>query len=145
MIELIKTGTKGLDNVLKGGLRKNSSLLITGAPGTGKTIMALQFIYYGAKTYNEDGIFISTEESLTDLRNYAKNFGMDLEELEKKGKIFLFEKPLATLKGGIKSIKGLLDLIKKKNISGLLLQGYVCASPADELGLNIFFSTILLG
>ena len=75
MIELIKTGTKGLDNVLKGGLRKNSSLLITGAPGTGKTIMALQFIYYGAKTYNEDGIFISTEESLTDLRNYAKNLG----------------------------------------------------------------------
>ena len=63
-VELIKTGISGLDQVLKGGLRRNSSILVTGAPGTGKTILALQFIYYGAKDYNENGIFISTEESL---------------------------------------------------------------------------------
>ena len=50
-VEKIKTGIEGLDKVLKGGLRRNSSMLITGAPGTGKTIMALQFIYYGAKNY----------------------------------------------------------------------------------------------
>ena len=46
MIEKIKTGVSGLDQVLKGGLRKNSTILITGAPGTGKTILALQFVYY---------------------------------------------------------------------------------------------------
>lgn len=125
MIERIKTGTSGLDQVLKGGLRKNSSILITGAPGTGKTIMALQFIYYGAKNYNENGIFISTEESLSDLRKYAKNMGMDLEDMEKKGKLFLVEKPLATLKGGIASIKGLLDLIKKKNIKRVALDSLI--------------------
>ena len=55
MVERIKTGVNGLDRVLKGGLRKNSSILITGAPGTGKTILALEFIYYGAKNYNENG------------------------------------------------------------------------------------------
>ena len=125
MIERINTGTSGLDQVLKGGLRKNSSILITGAPGTGKTIMALQFIYYGAKSYNENGIFISTEESLSDLRKYAKNMGMDLEDMEKKGKIFLVEKPLATLKGGIASINGLLDLIKKKNIKRVALDSLI--------------------
>lgn len=124
-IELIKTGTRGLDQILKGGLRKNSSILFTGAPGTGKTIIALQFIYYGAKKYNENGIFISTEESLNDLREYAKNLGMDFKEMEEKGKIFLFEKPLATLKGGIKSIKGLLDMIKKKNIKRVALDSII--------------------
>jgi KaiC/GvpD/RAD55 family RecA-like ATPase len=125
MIEKIKTGINGLDPVLKGGLRKNSSILITGAPGTGKTIMALQFIYYGAKDYNEKGIFIATEEPILDLKKYTKNIGMDLETMEKKGKIFLIEKPLATLKGGIASIKGLLDLIKKKNIKRVAIDSLI--------------------
>jgi len=125
MIEKIKTGINGLDQILKGGLRKNSSILITGAPGTGKTIMALQFIYYGAKSYNENGIFIATEESLSDLRKNSNNFGMDMESMEKKGKIFLVEKPLTTLKGGIASIKGLLDLIKKKNIKRVALDSLI--------------------
>jgi len=121
MIERIKTGINGLDQILKGGLRKNSSILITGAPGTGKTIMALQFIYYGAKKYNENGIFIATEETLSDLRDYSKNLGMNFEHMEKKGKVFLIEKQLAMLKGGISSIKGMLDLIKKKNIKRVAL------------------------
>ncbi len=125
MIEFIKTGVRGLDIILKGGLRKNASILITGAPGTGKTIMALQFIYYGAKNYNENGIFIATEDNLTDLRENAKNLGMNLREMEKKGKVFLLEKPLATLKGGIASIKGLMDLIKKKNIKRVALDSLV--------------------
>lgn len=125
MIEKIKTGINGLDHVLKGGLRKNSSLLITGAPGTGKTIMILQFIYHGAKDYNEKGIFIATEESLSDLRKNAKNFGMNFADMEKKGKIFLVEKPLTALKGGIASIKGLLDLIKKKNIKRVALDSLI--------------------
>lgn len=125
MVEKIKTGISGLDQILKGGLRKNSSILITGAPGTGKTIMALQFIYYGAKSYNENGIFIATEESLSDLRKNASNFGMDFESMEKKGKIFLVEKPLTTLRGGIASIKGLLDLIKKKNIKRVALDSLI--------------------
>ncbi len=125
MTEKIKTGVSGLDQVLKGGLRKNSSILITGAPGTGKTILALQFIYYGAKKYNENGIFIATEDSLSDLRKNTKNLGMKFEDLEKKGKIFLIEKPLASLKGGIMSIKGLLDLIKKKNIKRVALDSLI--------------------
>jgi KaiC/GvpD/RAD55 family RecA-like ATPase len=125
VIEKIKTGVPGLDKILKGGLRKNSSILITGAPGTGKTIMALQFIYNGAKLYNEPGIFISTEESLNDLGKYAKNLGMDIEEMEKAGKIFLFEKPLALMKGGIASIKGLIDLIKKKKIQRVALDSLI--------------------
>jgi KaiC/GvpD/RAD55 family RecA-like ATPase len=123
--EKIKTGIFGLDTVLKGGLRKNSSILITGAPGTGKTIMALQFIYYGSKSYNENGIFITTEDNTIDLKANAKNLGMDLEGQEKRGKIFLVEKPLALLKGGITSIKGLVDLIKKENVKRVALDSLV--------------------
>lgn len=120
-IEYVKSGIPGLDKVLKGGFRKNSTILITGSPGTGKTIMALQFIYYGAKTYNEPGIFITLEENLDDIRVNGKNLGMDIMLLEKKGKIFFFQKPVSMLKGGLISIKGLLDLIKKNKIKRVAL------------------------
>lgn len=123
--ELIKTGVQGLDQVLKGGLRRNSSILVTGAPGTGKTILALQFVYYGAKDYNENGLFISTEESLEVLNQSAKNLGMDLESVVSKGKLFFVQKPIATLKGGLSSIKGLLDAIKKNNIKRVALDSLI--------------------
>ena len=84
--ELIKTGTPGLDQVLKGGLRRNSCVLVTGSPGTGKTLMALQFIYYGAKDHNENGIFITTEESLEVLHQSGKNLGMDIQSIVSNGK-----------------------------------------------------------
>jgi len=124
-IKRIHTGISGLDKVLKGGLRKNASILITGSPGTGKTIMAMQFIYYGAKDYNENGIFITTEENLEDIREFGKNLSMDFDHMEKKGKIFLVEKSLTTLKGGIVSIKGLLDVIKEKNIKRVALDSLI--------------------
>ena len=124
-VERIKTGIQGLDQVLKGGLRRNSSILVTGAPGTGKTILALQFIYYGAKDHNENGIFISTEESLDVLDQSARNMGMDLASMVKKGNIFFIQKPIATLKGGISSIRGLTDAIKKNNVKRVALDSLI--------------------
>ena len=124
-VERIKTGVSGLDQILKGGLRKNSNILITGAPGTGKTILALQFIYYGAKDYNENGIFITTEDNLDDIRQNAGNLGMEFASMEKKGKIFFVQKPIATLKGGLSSIKGLIDLIKKNNVKRVALDSLI--------------------
>ena len=123
--ERIKTGTPGLDQVLKGGIRKNSTVLVTGAPGTGKTLLALQFIYYGAKDYNENGIFISTEESLEVLDQSARNLGMDIKSLVDEGKIFFVQKPIATLKGGLTSVKGLIEAIKKNNVKRVALDSLI--------------------
>ena len=123
--ELIKTGIPGLDQILKGGLRRNSNVLVTGAPGTGKTLLALQFIYYGAKDYNENGIFLSTEENLEVLNESARNLGMDIKSMTGKGRIFFVQKPIATLKGGIASIKGLIDLIKKNNVKRVALDSLI--------------------
>lgn len=124
-VELIKTGVPGLDQVLKGGLRRNSSILVTGAPGTGKTILALQFIYYGARDYNENGIFITTEESLDDIRQFARNLGMDIASMESKGKIFFVQKPIVALRGGLSSVKGLVDAIKKNNVKRVALDSLI--------------------
>src|SRR3989338_806228 len=121
MVEKIKSGIPGLDKILKGGLRKKAAILFTGAPGTGKTIAALQFIYNGIKEYGEAGIIITAEETPEDIKEFALSIGMDFEKYEKSGKIIIIEKPVTYLKGGITSIKGLLELIKRKNIKRMVL------------------------
>ena len=125
MAELLKTGIPGLDNILHGGFRRNLGILITGSPGTFKTIMALQFICNGAKEYHENGIFITTEESLEDIRYYANTLGMKIEELEKNGSILLIEKSVSMLKGGIVSIDGLLKVIKEKKIRRVAMDSVI--------------------
>lgn len=117
-IKLIKTGIPGFDSILKGGLRENSSVLIAGGPGTGKSIFGLQFIYEGAKT-GEAGLYITFEESMESLRDYAKGLDMDLEEYEKKGLITIVQQNITTRK--IMSIASPIDEIKKKKIKRVVL------------------------
>ena len=93
MATMIKTGVEGLDELFKGGLKENSSILLQGSPGTGKTILALQFIYQGA-LMGEPGLFITSEIKADDLREYALSLGMDLRPLEKKGIFHIVEQPI---------------------------------------------------
>lgn len=141
----IKTGIPGLDFILKGGLRENSSTLITGAPGTGKSIMALQFIYEGVKS-NEPSLYISSEESTKSLKSYAKTLGMDLEKYEKNNILILIEQ---SPDGKIMSIEAPLSLLKKKKIKRVVLDSltlfrYVYPQDSYEFrkGVLSFLKTI---
>jgi KaiC/GvpD/RAD55 family RecA-like ATPase len=62
MVELVKTGIAELDEILSGGIPKGNSVLLSGSCGTGKTILAEQFLFAGAKNNNEIGIYISLSE-----------------------------------------------------------------------------------
>ncbi|MFH1637141.1 MAG: ATPase domain-containing protein [Candidatus Woesearchaeota archaeon] len=86
-MERIKTGIKGFDELLSGGFPSGRNVLISGTPGTGKTIFALQYLYNGAKMFNEKGLFVTFEENAENLRKQAKMFGWDLDKMEKSGKV----------------------------------------------------------
>jgi len=118
MAEKTPTGIPGLDTILKGGIRQGASVLITGPPGTGKTIMAIQFIVEGAKR-NEPSIYITSEEKIGDIRRYAENLGLNLAALEKKGLIFLVQQDLSPKK--LMSIATPLKLIKEKKVKRVVL------------------------
>ena len=60
-MERIQFGISGLDEMLGGGLIKNSICSLIGTYGTGKTTFALQFIYEGLRQ-GEKVIYLSLEE-----------------------------------------------------------------------------------
>jgi circadian clock protein KaiC len=80
----VPTGIAGFDGMVEGGLPKGRSILITGEPGTGKTIFSLQFLFEGLLR-GERGIYVAADEEPMDILEQAASLGWNLEEyVEKK-------------------------------------------------------------
>jgi len=93
MIELTKTGIDGLDSILNGGIVKNSTTLVSGNPGAGKSILGLQYVYNGVDMFDEKGIYLSFEENAQDLREAAESIGLDKwPEYVENGDILVYDK-----------------------------------------------------
>jgi circadian clock protein KaiC len=76
-----KTGIWGLDNILSGGFSRGHIFLVEGAPGTGKTTVALQFLLEGAKA-GEKCLYITLSETERELRDGAASHGWSLDDIE---------------------------------------------------------------
>ena len=103
------THIKGLDEILEGGLPRDRTTVINGGPGSGKTLLALEFLYRGALA-GEPGIFVGFEEPIEHLRQNTATLGWDLSALERENRLVLLSghiKPDALVSGDI-SLKGLL-------------------------------------
>ena len=85
-MDKIKSGIKGLDKILKGGLPKNRTVLVAGKSGTGKSLLGAQFIYEGLKN-NENCVYVTLEELNDHLVNDLKEIGLDFAKYEKSGRL----------------------------------------------------------
>jgi circadian clock protein KaiC len=85
--DLVRTGIKGLDQILGGGIPRGNITLVEGPIGAGKTLLGVEFIYRGATEFNEPGLIVVFEMSPTKLVRDTAQFGWDLDELSRQGKI----------------------------------------------------------
>src|SRR5260370_11866372 len=72
-----KSGIWGLDNILSGGVARGHLFLSEGAPGTGKTTIALQFLLEGVRA-GEKCLYITLSETEHELRDGAASHGWTL-------------------------------------------------------------------
>jgi circadian clock protein KaiC len=77
----LSTGIIGLDEVLMGGLTPRRLYLLEGAPGSGKTTLALNFLLTGAAR-GEPVLYVTLSETATELRAVAASHGWDLKDIE---------------------------------------------------------------
>jgi circadian clock protein KaiC len=77
----ISSGNAGLDRVLKGGLSPHRLYLVEGAPGSGKTTLALQFLLDG-KAKGERALYITLSETSEELLAVAASHGWDLDGID---------------------------------------------------------------
>jgi circadian clock protein KaiC len=91
-IERISTGMSGLDDILGGGFDPDRIYLVEGAPGSGKTTLALQFLLEGVKR-GEKVLYVTLSESESELRLISTRHGWSLQGVS----IFQFMPPEASL------------------------------------------------
>ena len=83
------SGIRGLDEILDGGLPRGRPTLLAGGAGSGKTMIAMEFLLRGATQYNEPGVFISFEERTEDLVKNFASLGWNLKDIENSKKLAL--------------------------------------------------------
>ena len=77
--ERVSTGINRLDKLVDGGFPKGRSILVTGEPGTGKTICSLQFLVAGLAR-GEKGVYVAADEEPSDILEQGASMGWDLEK-----------------------------------------------------------------
>jgi KaiC/GvpD/RAD55 family RecA-like ATPase len=87
----VRTGIPGLDNIMDGGFIENTITVLSGPAGSGKSLLAMQYLYNGAKAFNEPGIFITLEEGSESVKATMNSHGMDIDAFISTGKIFLID------------------------------------------------------
>ena len=128
----VSTGIDELDRVIEGGFPKGSLILLTGNPGTGKTVFSARFLYRGATDYGENGVYVNFAESRETFYKNMRPFGFDFKRLEEEGK-FRYLSMLTVRESRVSSIlKLILEEINKVKAKRLVIDSFSAIAQALE-------------
>lgn len=130
----VPTGIGGLDEITEGGLPCGRPTLIAGASGTGKTMLAMQFLVNRASNYGESGVFVTFEETGPEMITNFASLGFDLDKLIEQRKlsieqVSMYDVPI-TETGGY-SLDGLL--IRLDNAVSGIQARHIVLDPVEVL------------
>jgi len=111
--ERARTGIEGLDSLTEGGFLRGSLVVVAGRLGSGKTIFAAQYLWFGLE-HDEAGVYVSFAEDRDAFLRNMKRFGMDFEKYEQMGK-FVFLDFLTVKAEGVGEI--LTDILQRVDSS----------------------------
>jgi circadian clock protein KaiC len=115
----LSSGIPELDKMLGGGIPEGDSILVAGASGTGKSVLATQFINEGLRQ-GEPGIVAIFEERPNEYVGRAGTFGIDLETPQQDGKLnVLYLRPLDLSVD--ETMQEILDAVKKLGAKRLVI------------------------
>jgi circadian clock protein KaiC len=108
--ERVPTGIKDFDKLIEGGFEKNSTNLLVGSSGSGKSIFAVQFLIEGLRR-GEKCLYITFEEKKKEFYENMLRFKWDLEKFEKQGKFVFLEYTPEKVKTMLEEGGGIIESI----------------------------------
>ncbi len=88
-IQKAPTGISGLDDITHGGLPHGRPTLVSGGPGSGKTLLGVTFLVNGAQQFAEPGVLMTFEENAQELAQDVRSLGYDLDTLVAQKKLLV--------------------------------------------------------
>jgi len=119
--ERLAFGVAGLDQMLKGGLLEGSATLLAGGPGTGKTLLASQFLAEGVRQ-GQPGLYLAFFESPAHLLARADEFGMPLRQAHEAGLLHMKVFPSGCFDPDA-CMEDLAAMIEERKVRRLVLDG----------------------
>jgi circadian clock protein KaiC len=135
-----RTGIEGLDKILNGGIPAGNMVLLTGACGTGKTTLGIEFLNFGAQQ-GETGLFLAVTEHAQKVIDNMRTYEFLDPKLIDSRKLQFMDMSAVYEKLGLDKTefctedvaaltKGLADLVKESgakrlvidSLTGILLQ-----------------------
>ncbi|MEA1925128.1 MAG: ATPase domain-containing protein [Candidatus Altiarchaeota archaeon] len=137
-MERIKTGISGLDELIGGGFPKGYSILVSGAPGTGKSIFGLGYLYTGAME-GQKGIYVSLLQGANELLDQAEMFGWNLRSKMAEGLLEMLEVDTSQF-----DISKILNDIKKGGYDRVVIDSlsHISFHPIPWQDVSIAYSAI---
>lgn len=129
----LPSGLQALDDLLGGGLERGTSTLFVGAPGTGKSSLAVQFALSAARRGERSALFIF-DESINTLLSRCAGMGMDLRPHVASGHVKLRQVDPAELSPG-ELVHEIREAVERDKVSVVVvdsLNGYLNAMPDER-------------
>ncbi|WP_018261138.1 ATPase domain-containing protein [Methylobacterium sp. WSM2598] len=129
----LASGINELDALLGGGIEQGSSTLILGPAGTGKSLLAIQYVRAAVARGAKAVMFVFDEE-LGVLFDRTRQMGIDLEALCDQGRLFIEQVDAAELSPGefAHQVRSCVDRHAVKTVVIDSLNGYQAAMPQEN-------------
>jgi len=143
MVLRLETGIKDFDKLIGGGFPTGSTTLVTGTPGTGKSILCAQIMYNNA-IKGKKCLYIDLEQKEGQLKNQLKDFGFSSTKANSNTKILNINNLDASLIENISKelTKNKYDLIVLDSIESIINSSAVIGQK-NNLSLEQIQETVL--
>jgi circadian clock protein KaiC len=133
----LSSGIPELDQLLGGGIVEGDSVLLAGPSGTGKSVLATQFIAEGLRK-REGAIIVVFEERPAEYSKRAGTIGLDFEEPRESGLLeILYLRPLDLSVD--ETMQEILDAVKRTHAKRLVIDSLVGFEMALAPGFRADF------
>jgi RecA-superfamily ATPases implicated in signal transduction len=130
----LSSGSKRLDDLVGGGLTCGTSLLITGAAGTGKSVLCTQYAH-AAVARGEKVLFYLFDERMSTFRLRTRALGMDVTDALEDGRLMIQQVEPTDLSPG-EFASQVVSAVERENISLVIIDsinGYLQSMPEERL------------
>ncbi len=134
----VRTGIYGLDKLLKGGFIEGKSILLSGPCGSGKTTIAMQFVLNGILKNKEAGLYLTLEQDKEKIRQDMANFGFNLKEQEKNGKLILLGGKVSSIQKNMEKAGANIDNVLEE-LREVITDKKIRRVVVDSLNLLVMF------
>jgi circadian clock protein KaiC len=126
-----------LDELVEGGFPLDSMILLSGPPGSGKTVFSSQFVYNSAIKYGVRGVYVCFAETKEYFLSNMLRFGWDFERLEKEKRVAILDLAVTRETGLQSNLNVIMDTLNSLQAKRLVIDSFSAVSMALKEAIDI--------